>query len=62
MYTFPLPFINRSPNPTAAYALLALVGAAIVFVIYHLACHHFAHRKARKLGHDRRHDGRHGNH
>ena len=62
MTSLNLPFITKSPNPLLTFICLGLVLAAFAFVIYLLAGHHHADRKAKKLGHDRHNDGRHGNH
>jgi hypothetical protein len=62
MSSVPFPFITRSYSPVLSWTLLLLTVAAIAFVGYHLLRHHHGRRKAKKLGHDRRHDGRHGNH
>lgn len=62
MTSMTLPFIAKSQSPVWALVCLALVGAAFVATCWLLGKHHHAHRKAKKAGLDRRHDGRHGNH
>lgn len=62
MATFPVIVTRSGATPHLVWALLALTGAAIAFVLYHLARHQHHHNKAKKLGHVRHHDGRHGNH
>ena len=57
-----IPFITKSPNSLLTFICLGLAIVTIGFVVYLLAGHHRANRKAKELGHNRRHDGRHGNH
>ena len=62
MSALTIPFIVKSSSPLLTWCMLALTAAAIVFVTWQMIRHHHGHRKAKKLGHNRRHDGRHGNH
>ncbi|MBI5247172.1 MAG: hypothetical protein HY923_08315 [Elusimicrobia bacterium] len=62
MTTVTIPFIVKSTNPLLTFVCLALVLAAFGYVAYLLGRHHHAKRKAKKLGHNHRHDGSHGNH
>jgi hypothetical protein len=62
MATMTLPFLQKTGSPALTMLMLVLTVAAIGCVAYLLGRHHHGHRKARKLGINRRHDGRHGNH
>jgi hypothetical protein len=62
MNAMTIPFIEKSHNPLLTFVCLGLVGAAIAINVYLLCRHFHGHRKAKKAGVDRRHDGRHGNH
>ena len=62
MTAYTLPFLTKSNYPGLTTVLLLLVFAAIGFVAWQLWRHHREHRRARKLGINRKHDGRHGNH
>ena len=62
MTSVAIPFIVKNHSPVLTFVCLALVLAAFGSVAYLLGRHHHAKRNAKKLGHNPRHDGRHGNH
>ena len=62
MTSVQIPFIVKSPSPLLTFVCLGVTILAIGYVAYLLSRHHHAKRKAKKLGHNPRHDGRHGNH